>query len=75
MAKGVFTCFEQILLLSQCFQNLSAAEASESVYMRETVNIVAKGEIAYHEQFLLLPKCFKLDSIQFLFVEIYHVNA
>ena len=38
MAKGEIACFEQFLLLSQCFQNPSAAEASESVCMRERVN-------------------------------------
>ena len=35
MAKGKITRFEQSHLLAQCFQKLSAAEASESVYMRE----------------------------------------
>ena len=30
--------FQQFLLLSLCFKKLSAAEASESVYMRERVN-------------------------------------
>ena len=29
--------FEQFLLLSQCFQKTSAADASESVFMREKV--------------------------------------
>ena len=36
--KGKIARFEQFLLLSQCFQKSSAAEASESVYMRESVN-------------------------------------
>ena len=35
MAKGEIARFEQFLLLSQCFQKASAAQASESVYMRE----------------------------------------
>ena len=30
--------FEQLLLLSKCFQKLSAVEVSESVYMWERVN-------------------------------------
>ena len=38
VAKGEIARFEQFLLLSQCFLKLSAAEASESVYMRERVN-------------------------------------
>ena len=38
MAKGDIACFEQFLLLSQCFQKLAAAEASESVFMRESDN-------------------------------------
>ena len=37
MAKGEIACFEQFLLLSQCFQKSSAAEASESVDMLERV--------------------------------------
>ena len=39
MAKGEIL-FEQFLLLSQCFQKLSAAEAPESVNMRKRVIIV-----------------------------------
>ena len=35
VAKGEIARFEQFLLLTQCFQMSSAAEASESVYMRE----------------------------------------
>ena len=38
VAKGEIARFEQFLLLSQCFQKLSAAVASESVYMKERVN-------------------------------------
>ena len=37
MAKGEIARFVQFLLLSLCFQKPSAAEASESVYMREWV--------------------------------------
>ena len=37
VAKGGIACFEQFLLLSQCFQKSSAADASESVYMWERV--------------------------------------
>ena len=36
VAKGEFACFEQFLLLSECFQK-SYADASESVYMGERV--------------------------------------
>ena len=35
MAKGEIAHYEQFLLLSLCFQKPSAAEASESVCMRE----------------------------------------
>ena len=31
VAKGETACYEQFLLLPQCFQKSSAAEASESV--------------------------------------------
>ena len=39
MANGEIACFEQFLLLPQCFQKLSAADASESVYMWERDNV------------------------------------
>ena len=38
VAKGEINRFEQFLLMSQCFQKPSAAEASEIVYMRVMVN-------------------------------------
>ena len=38
VAKGEIAHFEQLLLLSQCFKKSSAARASESVYMWESVN-------------------------------------
>ena len=38
VSKGEIARFEQFLLLPLCFQKPSAAEASESVYMRERVN-------------------------------------
>ena len=38
VAKGEIARFEKFLLLSQCFQKSSAADASESVYMRERIN-------------------------------------
>ena len=37
MAKEEISGFEQILLLSECFQKSSAAETSESVYMWKRV--------------------------------------
>ena len=37
VAKGEIACFEQFFLLSQCFQKLSAAEVSKSLYMWERV--------------------------------------
>ena len=37
MANGEVACFEQFILLPQCFQKSSAAEASESIYIRERV--------------------------------------
>ena len=36
--KEKLFCFERFLLLSQCFQKLSAADVSESVYKWERVN-------------------------------------
>ena len=41
VAKGKIARFKQVLLLSQCFQKSSAAEASESVYMRERVKEIS----------------------------------
>ena len=38
VAKEEIARFEQFLLLQLCFQKSSAADASESVYMRERVN-------------------------------------
>ena len=37
MAKGEIACFEQFLLCHYVFKKMSAAEASESVYIRERV--------------------------------------
>ena len=37
LANGEIARFEQFLLLPTCFQKMSAAEASESVYMWESV--------------------------------------
>ena len=37
VAKGEIGNFEQFLLLTQCFQKSSAAEASETIYMWERV--------------------------------------
>ena len=37
VAKVEIPCFEQFLLLSHCFQKLSAAGASECVYIWERV--------------------------------------
>ena len=37
IAKGEIAHYEQFLLLPKCFQKSSAAEASESVCMRESV--------------------------------------
>ena len=39
VAKGEIARFEQLVLLSQCFQKSSAAEASESVSVRRKVNL------------------------------------
>ena len=39
MAKEEIARFEQFLLLFQCFQKSSAAEASESVYLWERVKV------------------------------------
>ena len=39
--KGEIAPFEQFLLLTKCFQQLSAAELSGSVCMRERVNVKA----------------------------------
>ena len=37
VTKGEIARFEKFLLLPECFQRSSAAEASENVYMRERV--------------------------------------
>ena len=37
--KGIIARFEHFLHLPQCFHKASAAEASESVYMRERVKV------------------------------------
>ena len=38
VAKAEIARFEQFLLLTQCFQMSSAAEASENIYRWERVN-------------------------------------
>ena len=45
VAKGEIACFEQFLVLS-VFKKLSAAEASESVYMRERVKTIEGGVLS-----------------------------
>ena len=40
VAKCEIVGFEQFLRLAQCFQKSSAAEASESVYIREMVKSI-----------------------------------
>ena len=42
MAKEEIACFEQFLLLSQCFQKSSAAKVSKNVCIRERVQISNK---------------------------------
>ena len=62
------------LLLSLFSKNPAAAEASESVYMRERVkNIVTKVEIDHNEQFLLLHQYFNslFLIIILLFTEVF----
>ena len=39
LQKEKLLVIEQFLLLSQCFKNLSAAEASESIYIWERVKV------------------------------------
>ena len=79
LATGEITPFDQFLLLSLCFQKLSAAEASESIYMWERVNCISNcrpiltplqktnlktcQKGKLHEQFLLWLRCFQLYSI------------
>ena len=43
IAKEEITHYEQFLLLPQCFQMLSAAEASESAYMQKRVILSKQG--------------------------------
>ena len=45
LARGEISCFEQFLLLSRCFKDLSAAVVSESVCMWEIVNNTSKGSL------------------------------
>ena len=49
VAKGEIAHFVQFLRLSLRFQKADAAEASESVYMRERVNpLVTNGHILWY---------------------------
>ena len=63
MAKGEIAGLSNIFFCHYVFEKLSAAEASESVYMRVRVkllnrigNIVANEEIACFKQFLFLSQ-------------------
>ena len=49
VSKEEIASFEQFLFLSQSFQKLSAAEASESVYIRERVSTSNKSDADYFE--------------------------
>ena len=45
LAKGEIARFEQILLLSQCFQKSSAADVSKCVYRWERVKSIMNSTI------------------------------
>ena len=53
VAKGEIACYEQFLLLSQCFQKSSAAEASKSVCMtcvEGLINVIAQYIQNHHSK-------------------------
>ena len=65
VSKEEIACFEQFLHLSQSFQNASAAEASERIYMWERIT-----ELSYQAKFYgeklnkkVLCKSFNKSSI------------
>ena len=51
VAKGEIAQFKQFLLLSQCFRRASAAEALESMYLRERVNAYPQEEVFAADNF------------------------
>ena len=61
MAKGEIARFEQFLLLSQCFPKSSAAEVSESVYMRGRVKDTCPKINRFDEVY---KKCHTKETLQ-----------
>ena len=47
MVKGEIACFEQLILLSHCFQKSSAEKVSESVYKWERVKLTLFYPLPY----------------------------
>ena len=47
VAEGEIARFEQFLILSQCFQKSSAADASKCVYMWERVNKIPRKDASW----------------------------
>ena len=77
VAKREITCFEQFLLLAQCFQKPSAAEASESVCLCERVKHggVLASQLMNFVTFCLL----NVNDISFirscLYCDIYYISV
>ena len=74
VAKVEIARFEQFLLLSQCFQKLSAADASECIYKWESVKhnlvlhvklriAVTQHELYVSEYYIFLCKRFSSSNI------------
>ena len=62
MAKEEIAHFEQLLLWSECFQKSSAAEESESIYMRERETHMVKNT-AYLELSFYWTLYFDVDFV------------
>ena len=63
MVKVEIAHHEQFLLFPKYFQKTSAVEASESVYMRERVKTMEKGEFARIRNFIF-PSMFSKKAYQ-----------
>ena len=63
VAKGNIVHYEQFLNMSQCFKKSSAAEASESVCMWESVNVLGGIQCLIHEMYRSLCAQAKITEL------------